>query len=185
MRILRRYLLFALAIVFLVETWIWDKFVAGWRWLAAHVPFEALKAAIARGVEKLPPYAALVLFAIPGLVVLPFKIAGLWLIGQGHLILGGGVFLAAKIAGVGVAAFLFELTRAKLMTLNWFARLYTTVMDWRDWAHRLVDPYTSEIRAQARALKLRILAATAGERSRLSKTIVRLRERIRRSGKTG
>ena len=180
MRYLRRTLLFTLAALFLIETWLWDSFAAAGRWIAAHIPFAELKAAVERAIEKLPPQAALVLFAIPGLVVLPFKIGGLWLIAHGHIILGGGVFLAAKVAGVGVAAFLFELTREKLMTMRWFARVYAIVMSWREWAHGLVDPYMKEIKAQARALKLHILRLTAGQRGRLSKTISRLRERIRR-----
>ena len=180
MRFLRRGLLFTLAIVFLIETWIWDSFAAAGRWIATRIQFAELKAAIERTIQRLPPQVALILFAIPGLVVLPFKIGGLWLIANGHVLLGGGVFIAAKVAGVGVAAFLFELTREKLMTMKWFARLYVKVMAWRDWAHRLVDPYTKDIKAQVRALKLRILRLTAGERGRLSKTILRLRERIRR-----
>ena len=180
MRFLRRTLLFTLAVLFLIETLIWDGFAAAGRWIGAHIPFAELKAAVARGIARLPPLAALVLFAIPGLVVLPFKIGGLWLIAHGHLILGAGVFMAAKIAGVGVAAFLFELTRDKLMTMNWFARLYAAVMKWRDWAHRLVDPYMSVIKVRVRTMKASILRSIVGERGRLGKTIARLRERIRR-----
>ena len=185
MKFLRRSLLTLLAMVFLLETWIWDVFATAGRWIGAHVPFEKFKAAVARLIAKLPPLAALVLFAIPGLVVLPFKIGGLWLIASGHVIAGGAVFLAAKVAGVGVAAFLFELTRDKLMTMGWFATLYKLVMGWRDWAHRLADPYLDEIKARVRALKARILRATAGERGRVAKTIVRIRERIRRSNLPG
>ena len=180
MRILRRTLLFALAVIFIIETWIWDSFSAAARWIGAHIPFDKFKAAVARIIEKVPPLVALFLFAIPAIVVLPFKIAGLWLIANGHFIAGGSVFLMAKVAGVGVAAFLFELTRSKLMTMDWFARFYAMVMRWREWAHGLADPYLVEIKAQARSVKVTILRFTAGERSRLSKTIVRLRERIRR-----
>jgi hypothetical protein len=180
MKILRRSLLMLLAVVFLIETWIWDAFAASGRWIAARIPFREFKAAVARLIQTLPPFVALVLFVIPALVVLPFKIAGLWLIASGHFLAGGAVFLAAKIAGVGVAAFLFELTRDKLMTMVWFAKLYATVMAWRDWAHRLVDPYMNEIKAQVRAIKALILRSTSGERGRLAKTVVRMRERIRR-----
>lgn len=180
MRFLRRSFLFFLAVLFLVEAWIWDYFAAAGRWLAARIPFATLKAAIARGVSYLPPYAALVLFAIPGLIVLPFKIGGLWLIARGHIIAGGFVFMAAKVAGVGVAAFLFELTRDKLMTLGWFARLYATVLVWRDWAHRLIDPFKAAMKARMRVLKARILRLAAGDGGGLAKTVMRLRERIRR-----
>lgn len=185
MKLLRRGLLFVLALVFLLEAWIWDTFAAGWRWLGKHVPFQAARAALERGIRRLPPYAALVMFAVPGLVVLPFKVAGLWLIAQGHIVLGAGVFFAAKVAGVGVLAFVFELIRDKLMTLGWFSRIYGAVMRWRDWAHRLVDPYTRELKAQLASLRARIRGAVAAERSRLTKTILRLRQRIRRSREQG
>lgn len=181
MKLLRRSLLFVLALVFLAEAWIWDSFAAGWRWLGVHIPFQAAKAALERGIRRLPPYAALVMFIVPGLVVLPFKVVGLWLIARGHILLGGAVFFAAKVAGVGVLAFVFELIRDKLMTLGWFARLYATVMAWRDWAHRLVDPYTRQIKAQANALRARMREAISAERGALTRTIVRLRQRIRRS----
>ncbi len=180
MRFLRRSLLFTLAIIFLIETWIWDSFASLGRWIATSIPFAEFKAAIARAIDKMPPYAALLLFIIPAIAILPFKIGGLWLIAHGHFLAGGGVFLSAKVAGVGIAAFLFELTREKLMSMSWLARTYGTVMRWRDWAHRLVDPYMSTIKAQARTLKAMILRSTAGERGRLAKTIARLRDRIRR-----
>ena len=181
MKALRRILLTLLALVFLVEAWIWDKFSAAAHALADIIPFQDIKTAVARFVSRLPPYVALALFVIPALVVLPFKIAGLWLIAHGHFITGGAVFLAAKVAGVGVAAFLFELTRDKLMTLAWFARFYAIVMGWRDWAHKLVDPYKAEIKARMRELKARILHAGADDHSGFGRMVWKLRERIRRS----
>lgn len=180
MRILRRGLFFALAVVFLVETWIWDSFAALGHWIADRIPFAAFKAAVERLVSRLPAGVALCLFVIPAIVIFPFKIGGLWLIAHGQIIAGGLVFIAAKFGGVGAAAFLFELTRDKLMTMEWFAKLYRLVMGWREWAHRLVDPYMAEIKAQMRAVKERLLRATMGERGRMTKTILRMRERMRR-----
>ncbi len=181
MKYFRRLLLIFLAILFLFEAWIWDCFAATGRWLAVHIPFARAKRLIEQGIAKLPPYAALVLFVIPGLTVLPFKLAGLWFIAHGHWLLGGMVFLAAKMAGVGVAAFLFELTRDKLMTLGWFVRLYSTVIGWRQWAHQITDPYLAEIKIRARVLKDTIKRIAAGERSHLARVITKLRKRIHRT----
>lgn len=181
-RYLRRGLLFLLALVFLLEAWVWDVFAAFGRFLDARLPFAAVRRALEQAILRAPPYVALALFVIPGLLVLPFKLGGLWLIAHGHIFWGGFVFLMAKFATVGVAAFLFELTRDKLMTLSWFARLYVIVMCWRDWAHRLVDPYLAAIKARARRLKDSALQALSGDGgSSLSKRIFRLRARIRRS----
>src|SRR6185503_4162313 len=48
--------------------------------------------------------------------------------------------LFAKLAGLGVTAFIFEVTRPKLMQMTWFARLYGIVMRGLAWAHAMVDP---------------------------------------------
>lgn len=180
MKVLRRTLLTILAIAFLIETWIWDSFAALGHWIADRIPFAAFKAAVERLVARLPASVALCLFVIPAFVIFPFKIGGLWLIAHGQIIAGGLVFIAAKFAGVGAAAFLFELTRDKLMTMEWFAKLYRLVMGWRAWAHRLVDPYMAEIRARMRAVKDQVLRATMGERGQLARTILRMRERMRK-----
>ena len=181
MHTLKRLLLYLVAAIFIFEAWIWDSFhalgIAIVRWL----PFERLKAFVVALVERLPPYAALCLFCIPAIVIFPFKIAGLWLIAHGHIVLGGATFFAAKVAGVGAAAFLFDLTSAKLMTLPWFRTLYVKVLQWRDWAHRLVDPYRQRVRAFVlrQREKARQLFKTNG-RSDFARRVARLRRRIRR-----
>lgn len=176
---IRRALLLLLAAAFLFEAWLWDIFSALSRWLSRHLPLVAMRRSIEKAILRAPPYVALALFVIPGLLVLPFKLGGLWLIAHGHVLWGGLVFLMAKFATVGVAAFLFELTRNKLMTLQWFARLYAMVMRWRDWAHRLADPYLAEIKARARELKAAAFRLVAGNGNNgLARRILRLRAQI-------
>ena len=51
-----------------------------------------------------------------------------------------GVLALAKVASLGVTAFIFDLTRPKLLQLAWFRWLYERVMVWLDWAHALIDP---------------------------------------------
>jgi hypothetical protein len=182
MHTLRRLPLYIIAAIFIFEAWIWDSFhalgVAIVRWL----PFERLKAAVVAFIERLPPYAALGLFCIPIIVIFPFKIAALWLIAKGHVILGCAMFFAAKVAGVGAAAFLFDLTSAKLMSLPWFRTLYAKVMEWRDWAHALVDPYRAKVKAfmLEQREKARLLFKSNG-RSDFLRTVARLRQHIRRA----
>ncbi len=175
MRILRHFLLTIAAIVFLFEAWLWDILTAFWLWLAGLLPVDRIKQAMETQVRRLPPYAALALFIIPALVVLPFKFFGLWLIARGSIILGGATFFAAKISSMGIAAFLFELTRPKLLTLAWFLRLYNLVIRARDWAHALADPYIQPIKAELKRLKV----ALAGKRAGLLRIAARLRARIK------
>ena len=52
-----------------------------------------------------------------------------------------GTFFLAKTAGVGSAAFLFEICRPKLMELAWFVRVYALGMRVRHWAHVQVEPF--------------------------------------------
>lgn len=171
MRLLRRALLTLAALVFLFEAWLWDVLTSFWRWLAAHLPIDRLKRTVETAISQLPPYAALALFLIPGLIVFPFKLAGLWLIARGSLFLGAATFFAAKIVSMGLAAFLFELTRPKLLSLAWFARLYTMILRGRDWAHMLVDPYLQPVKIELQKLKLRLASKRAG--------LLRIAQRIR------
>jgi hypothetical protein len=82
-------------------------------------------------ISRLPPYGAAAVFLGPGCLLLPVKISALWLIGNGHAMLGAGVIIGAKLLGTALVARIFTLTRPQLMTLNWFAALYRTIMRWR------------------------------------------------------
>lgn len=169
MRRLLRPLWFLLALIFLVEAWIWERLEPVVEWIVARIPFARAKAAIAAGIARLPPYATLLVFAIPGLILLPFKLAGLWLIGGGHVIAGGLVFLLAKTVGLAVTAFLFETCRPKLMELGWFARFYALMLRLKAWAREQTEP----ARRWVRLIRQRL----GGQKSRLLAFAARLRRR--------
>ena len=84
------------------------------------------------GIRRLPPWAALVLFALPTATLLPVKLAALWLIAQGHEIAGVVLILTAKIVGTAVVARLFSLTQPALLRLAWFAAFYRWLIPWKD-----------------------------------------------------
>ena len=69
-------------------------------------------------IARLPPYAAMAMFLVPWLVLLPAKVLGLWLIGTGHVASGVGVFVVAKVVGTALLARLFSLTRPALLTIG-------------------------------------------------------------------
>jgi hypothetical protein len=147
MRRLTRPLLILLALVFLFEAWLWDHLKPVVAWLVERIPWQAFKARVAATIEVLPPTAALFVFLVPVVLLLPIKFLGLWMLARG-LWLGAMASLAlAKLVGMGVTAFIFDLTRPKLLQLAWFRWLYEHVMAWLAWAHGLIDPIKLRIKA--------------------------------------
>src|SRR6266851_3195458 len=76
----------------------------------------------------------------------------------------------AKFLGVGVAAFVFDVTRHKLLEMAWFETLYEFVISLRAKAAALVDP-----------IKLRIMEALRGGGGGWSSRMLRLIQRFRKS----
>ena len=155
MRRIVRVLWVILALLFLLEAWLWARLAPIVAFLVSLLPMQTIKARTAAAIEALPPAATLVVFLVPIAVLLPVKIAAVWLLHGGHWLAGIGMLIFAKLAGLGVTAFVFELTRPKLMQLAWFARLYALVMRGLDWAHAMVDPYKRRIRQYTRMLRPR------------------------------
>lgn len=150
-----RPLWFLLAVLFLIEAWLWVRLEWIVERIVAALPFDALKRWLTEMIGRLPPYAVFVVFIIPGIVLFPFKVAALWLISKGYFIPGGLVFVAAKLVGTGIAAFLFHVCHGKLMTIGWFASLYNAVLRAQAWADEMVKPYKRRIRAYGRLLRRR------------------------------
>ncbi len=110
-------LAFAAVILFL-EEWGWRPLTALAAWSARWPPLASLEAAICRA----PPRVALALFLIPAILLVPVKLAALWLIGNRHATLGIIVIVAAKLVGTAFVGRLFVLVETQLMAFSWFAR---------------------------------------------------------------
>jgi hypothetical protein len=80
----------------------------------------------------LPPWAAVAVFALPALALLPVKLLALFLIGRHHAFMGLCVLIAAKLVGTALLARLFTLTQPALMRLAWFAHWYPRWKHWKD-----------------------------------------------------
>ncbi|OOV09099.1 hypothetical protein [Rhodoferax fermentans] len=131
LRLLKAVLAGLLALLILFEEWGWEPLqralawvgrIPGLRWLERHI-------------AALPPYAALALFLVPTLMLLPVKLLALWTISRGKLVLGTLVILSAKVLGTAIVARLFTLTQPALMQLPWFARAF---MRWTVWKNALL-----------------------------------------------
>ena len=128
LRMLGRLASWPLALLILFEEWGWLPLQRALAWLGERLGLQWLEARI----RTLPPSAALALFLLPSVLLLPVKLLALWLIGQGQVLLGTAVIVVAKIAGTALVARLFTLTQPALMQLAWFASLYTRWTRWKD-----------------------------------------------------
>ena len=123
-RVLRPVLVF-LAIIFLIEAWLWDRLEPVVARVIAIIPLARLKAELARRIDKLPPLGTLVLLVLPAGAVLPLKMLAFWLMATGAWIEGVGVFVFAKLGAIGTTAFVFEAGRDKLLSSPGFTRFIT------------------------------------------------------------
>lgn len=127
-RALKALFHWAIALLILFEEWGWVPLANALARLGRLPVFRSIE----RGIEALPPYAALAVFFAPSLALIPVKLLALWLISQGKAFLGVSVIVIAKIAGTAVVARLFMLTKPALMKLSWFATLYARWTAWKD-----------------------------------------------------
>jgi hypothetical protein len=166
--VVRRALEALLAVVIVFEEWGWRPLADALGRLARLAPF----AWVERQIQRLPPYGALMVFAMPSLLVLPLKLVSLWLIGSGRVLAAGALFLAAKVVGTALIARLFIVTQPQLMRIGWFKRAYDVVMPWKNnlvawvrttWGWRygrlvkarikhVAGPLVADIKARARML---------------------------------
>ena len=127
-RILQGIALAPLALFLLFEEWGWQPLAAGFAALGRLPVWRQLE----RLIIRLPPWAALLAFGIPVLVLVPVKLLALFLLGKGHLGMGLSLVISAKIAGTALAARLFQLTEPALKQLGWFSRAYPPWKAWKD-----------------------------------------------------
>lgn len=150
MRRLTRPLWILLALVFLFEAWLWEHLRPVVAVIVDRIAWARLKARAAAAIAHLPPYPTLGVFLVPVVLLLPLKFLGLWMLARGSWLGAMATLALAKVVSMGVTAFIFDVTRPKLLQLPWFRWLYTHVLDWLARAHALIDPIKAEIKAWAR-----------------------------------
>jgi hypothetical protein len=160
-----------LAIVFLIEAWLWDHLEPIVARVVAAIPLRAFKQWLADRVDTLSPAMTLIVFIVPVVPLFPLKLVGLWLLAHEHWASAFFTILFAKFVGVGVTAFLFDVTRSKLLEMAWFEKLYEFILALRAKAKALVDPIKLRIKE--------ILSGEGGWSSRTLRLIMRFRKSVR------
>jgi len=159
-----------LAVIFLIEAWLWDHLEPIVAAVVARVPLRAFKAWLAERVDTLSPAMTLIVFIVPVIPLFPLKLVGLWLLANEYWVSAIFTIIFAKFLGVGVAAFIFDVTRDKLLEMAWFEKLYDFIIALRARASALVEP-----------IKLRIREALRGDGGGWSSRVLRLIQRFRKS----
>lgn len=83
-------------------------------------------------IRNANPYVALTILMCGALPLLPFKMAGLYLIGHGYKVLGIGTFGAAKIIGSGIGVHLFNLTEPSIRKIPFINSSLDWIFDKKD-----------------------------------------------------
>ncbi|TPQ34405.1 hypothetical protein C2U70_17090 [Bradyrhizobium guangdongense] len=159
-----------LAIIFLIEAWLWDHLEPIVARLVAAIPLAEFKQWLSDRVDALSPAMTLIVFAVPIVPLFPLKLVGLWLLTHEYWMSAIVTIVFAKLLGVGVTAFVFDVTRPKLLEMAWFEKIYEFVLSVRAKAHALVDP-----------IKLRIKEILTGNGEGWSARTLRLIQRFRKS----
>ncbi len=159
-----------LAVIFLIEAWLWDHLEPIVARIVAWIPLRTFKQWLSERVDTLSPAMTLIVFIVPVIPLFPLKLVGLWLLANEYWASAIFTIIFAKFLGVGVTAFIFDVTRSKLLEMAWFEKLYESVMALRAKATALVAP-----------VKQRILEALRGDGDGWSSRMLRLIQRFRKS----
>ena len=173
MRLLTRPFWVVIALAFLLEAWLWDHLEPIAARIVVLLPLRQLKRKLAEWIEHLPPTATLVVFALPGVLLFPFKLLGIYLLAQSYWFSAIALFTLAKLVGLGFAAFVFDVTRPKLLQIAWFRVVYDQVIAWRAWAQNEVRPIKRRIRAL-------MYLSQPHRTKKLIRRLVRLRRKMNR-----
>ena len=139
-----------LAIIFLIEAWLWDHCEPIVARVVALIPLARFKSWLADRVDALSPAMTLIVFAVPIIPLFPLKLVGLWLLANEYWLSAGMVIVFGKLVGVGVTAFIFDVTRTKLLQMAWFRKTYEFILAMRAKASALVQPIKQRIREMLR-----------------------------------
>jgi hypothetical protein len=159
-----------LAIIFLIEAWLWDHLEPVVASVVAMIPLRTFKQWLADRVDTLTPAMTLIVFIVPVLPLFPLKLVGFWLLTHEYWLSAVLTIIFAKFLGVGVTAFVFDVTRPKLLEMAWFEKLYEFILSLRARANALVDP-----------IKQRIMDLLRGNGEGWSSRMLRLIQRFRKS----
>ena len=101
----------AFALLFLLQSRLWDK-ARGWlQSLLRRVGGDACETKFADFLHRLSPEVTLAVFAIPAFIALPYAFDGVGMIADGRLLLGSATIFIANTLALGAMALVFRAFR--------------------------------------------------------------------------
>ncbi|EJN09186.1 hypothetical protein [Herbaspirillum sp. YR522] len=174
-------LIYFVALLLMLEQWLWEVTQA----VLARIPAWGWLVRLQQAIQRLPPYAALVVFAAPTLLLLPVKLLALLSIGHGHPGLGLLIIVSAKILGTALVARVYALTRRSLLGLAWFKRWHDKLLAFKD--RMIAQLHASSgwraaqrLAATVRRWRGRLFAAGAPDGTRAPRLLRRLAARMKK-----
>ena len=104
---------------------------------------------------ELPPWAALLAFVMPSIIILPVKVSALWFAAHHRFFLATAAVVLGKLLATAILARLYRLLRTNLRALPWFAWADTKFFAWRDWAYAFVRSLPAWQQAKAIVQRMR------------------------------
>src|SRR5690242_16309704 len=175
MRRIFKPFLVVLALIFLFEAWLWEHLRPLVAATVNVIAWDRLKARLAALIDWLPPWAVLIVFVIPFIVLLPLKFAEVYFLVHKQWIAAIFVLVVAKLLGLGVTAFIFDVTRPMLLQMGWSRLLYDFILFWLARARTLVDPIKQQSK---RAVRRYLWLFGHGQRGRFLERLARIRRRM-------
>ncbi len=141
-------MLACLAIVLIIEEWIWDGLNALGHSLIKWVRLESFE----YWLSQRTPNQALIAFSIPLMIVTPLNIFAISLLAKGMILQGLLMEVFVKLLATLLVARVFALTKTQLLSFSFLRSIYLAITRCLKWAHdKVVD---APIYIWAKQLKL-------------------------------
>lgn len=140
----------AAAIVFIEDTLLHYLGLA----MAAIAKWPAV-AALEAWLRRLPPWAALLAFVAPSLLVIPIKLSAVWFAFNHQYGLSAASIVVGKMLATALVARLYAVLRPTLARMAWYVRAETWLFDWRDRLYAFVRALPAWQRATALVQRVR------------------------------
>lgn len=147
---MKKLLLIPLAIILIIEEWLWDFFSAMGHYLIQLLQLQRFEL----WLSQASPRTALLTFMVPVLLVTPINLVAIALIVHGLILQGIVLEIFAKLLGTLLIARVFSLTKNQLLTYSIISFVYHGVSGWLRWAHAKVAE--TKIYQFAQRLKLQV-----------------------------
>jgi hypothetical protein len=100
-------------------------------------------------LRGLPPWAALLAFVAPSLLVIPIKLSAVWFAFHHRYGLSLASVVIGKMMATALVARLYQVLRPTLVKMSWYLRAETWVFGWRDRLYGFVRSLAAWQRAKA------------------------------------